>query len=317
MDEATLDSVYISGGASIYGMEYDGDLDRLTLQMDSLLVPETAYEVTVSSYCADLEGEPLDGDYTFGFTTGVFGCEGLDDPFYACRSTATAGELELDHRYRLLPSCGGDENMHVFKFTLDQATKVTTRYKIVDADTSNLSWRFCYMREDGQEYNSHGAGITLSSYYEYEAAYSFLAGTYYIKMGKTEDTGHTAVYEVILETSAACQDDAYEDNDFFDQATPVTEGSIDLRGCSVDRDYLSIYLEAGQTLEVTLSYDLPEADYIVSAYNGSYGEIVRYARYANPFTFSFTAAASGTYYVRNFFWTDKHDYTLNFDITGP
>ena len=317
MDEATLDSIYIDGGATFYAMEYDGDLKKVTAELSELLEPETEYRVMVSSYCADMDGEPLDSDYTFDFTTGDFGCDGLEDPFSTSKTIATASRVDLDHRYRLVPSCGGDENMHVFKFTLDEATKITTHYTIVDADTSKLSWRFRYMREDGLDYYAAGSGVTLDSYYDYQAAYSFLPGTYYIKTGKTYGTGHTAVYELLLETSSACVDDAYEDNDFFDQATPVTEGSYNLRGCSVDKDYLSIELEAGQQLDVTLSYELPEADYIISVYNSSQVEMARYMRYANPFSFSYTAGASGTYYVVMFFWTDDHDYSLDFDITGP
>jgi len=316
MDEATVDSIYVSG-MTVYDIEYDDALNKATVYIDSLLEPETSYEVTVSSYCMDTQGENLASDYTFDFTTGVFGCGGFDDPFAASKSIASAGEVVLDHRYRLMPSCGGDANMHYFKFTLDEATKITTRYMIVDADTTEISWRFAYLRADGQEYTGHGSGPDPTSPYEYESAYSFLPGTYYVKMGKTYDTGHTAIYEFVLETSEPCQDDAYEDNDFFDQATPVSEGSIDLRGCSVDKDYCAIDLSTGESLTVTLSYDTPQADYVITTYNPSENQMSRYQRNDNPFDVSFTAATDGTYYIEVFWWRDGSIYSLDFDITGP
>jgi hypothetical protein len=260
----------------------------------------------------------MEADYTFSFTTGVFGCEDLDDPFYLSKSVASAEDIVLDRQYKLLPSCGGKDNMHHFKFTLEEATKIRDHYKVVYADTANPSWRFYFLRADGLDYSGQGAGIDVAGQYEYEAAYSFLPGTYYVKTGKTYYTGHTAVYEILLETATPCEDDIYEDNDFFDQATPVSEGLIHLRGCSVDKDYFSIDLSAGETLVVTLDHETPpEADYRMTGYNAMKQERARYQGYAHSSSISMTVTADETHCVDVFFWPDNNTYSLNFEVTGP
>ncbi len=317
MDETTLDSIYVSG-MTIYRIEYDGALNKVTAYIDSLLEPETSYEVTVSSYCMDKQGENLAADHTFGFTTGVFGCDGLDDPFYSNKSIASAGEIVLNRRYKLLPSCGGAANMHYFKFTLDEATKITAYYKVVYADTSRLGWVTYFLRADGQDYAGQGAGPIVADRCEYQFARSFLPGTYYINTGETNYTGHTAVFEFLLATSEPCEDDMYEDNDFFDEATPVSEGDIFLRGCSLDKDFFSIDLSAGQTLVVTLDCSNPTTElHRIVGYNAVEQERGYYQGYANPSSITLTATASETHYVEVFWWNNDMTYSLNFNITGP
>jgi hypothetical protein len=227
MDEATLDSIYVSD-MTVYRVDYDDGLKMATVYIDSLLDPQTPYDVTVSSYCMDKSGNNLSGDHTFSFTSGEFGCDELDHPFGDNHSLATAADIEFGRRYKLLPSCGGDGNMDYFKFTLTQAATVTAHYEVVYADTNKMSWRCYFPRTEDDYYTAHGSGPRIQDTPQpYELMYSFLPGTYYLRTGKTYDTGHTAVYELVVETSEACPDDAYEDNDFPDQAVPATAGLIE------------------------------------------------------------------------------------------
>ena len=49
-----------------------------------------------------------------------------------------------------------------------------------------------------------------------------------------------------------CADDAYEDNDFLDEAQPIAIGlTTDLTGCYLDADYYTFEVEAGQTVTLT------------------------------------------------------------------
>jgi len=318
MDESSLDSIYVDGRA-VYRTSYNNGDKKVTAYLDSLLAPETAHDVRVSSYCMDKNGNNIAADYEFAFTTGVFGCDELEDPFENSKSIGTAALVDWDIRYKLLPGCGGDANMHHFKLVLTEDTMITIRYKIVDADTANLSWVTNFLRADGKEYPGQGAGITVADHYEYEFRRSFLAGTYYVKTGKRDYTGHTAVYEIVFMASEACADDAYEDNDFPDEATPVVAGPFaGLRACYIDDDYYAIDLSIGQTLDVTL--DAPGTEgtlrrmWIISP---SGTEMGRYNGYGNPCSLERTAFMDGTHYVQVRWWVSDIDYELDFEITDP
>ncbi len=318
MNASSLDSIFVCGRAA-YRTSYNNGEKKVTAYLDSLLAPETGCDVLVSSHCMDNSGNNLGGDYEFSFTTGTFGCEELEDPFAANMSIATAAGVEYDTRYTLLPSCGGQDNMHCFKLVLSEATMITVLYRVVDADTANLSWRLYFKRADEMDYASQGAGVTVADHYEYSFRRSFLPGTVYVKTGKAEETGHAAVYEIEFRASEACADDAYEDNDFMDQATPVTAGTLtDLRACYIDDDYYAIDLTSGQALTVTL--DAPGTDgelrrmWILTP---SGTEMGRYNGYGNPCSLERTAFTDGTHYVQVRWWMDDVDYELDFEVTGP
>jgi len=318
MEASTLDSIYVNGRAA-YRVVYNNAQKTATAYLDSMLGAQTVCQVKVSSYCMDKSGNNLSGDHEFSFTTGDFGCDELEDPFADAMSIATAAEVDFNTRYKLLPSCGGQGAMHYFKLVLSQATMITAKYRIIDADTTQVSWRLYFKRADEEDYTSQGSSPVVADHHEYSMRYSFLPGTYYIKTGKEEDTGHTAVYEIEFEDSEACADDAYEDNDFFDEATPVTPGTLEnLRSCYTDDDYYSIDLTTGQTITVTL--DAPGTSGTlrrVWIYNPSNMEMGRYNGYGNPVVLERTAYMDGTHYVCSRWWIDDVDYNLTIEVTGP
>jgi hypothetical protein len=127
------------------------------------------------------------------------------------------------------------------------------------------------------------------------------------------------VYEIEFEDSQACADDTHEDNDFFDEAAPVTPGTLqNLRSCYTDDDFYSIDLTTGQTITVTL--DAPGTSGTlrrVWIYTPTKTEMGRYNGYGNPVVLERTAFMDGTHYVASRWWIDDVDYELTIEVTGP
>jgi hypothetical protein len=124
----------------------------------------------------------------------------------------------------------------------------------------------------------------------------------------------TGIYNFIIETSEPCIDDEYEDNDFEDEATPITAGLHEgLRGCHVDADHYRIEMAQGETLKVTMSE--------VSSVGGTrslniWGPGVNVGGRANQVEprVEMVLAQAGTYYIRTQWWADGVIYDLNVEV---
>ena len=120
-------------------------------------------------------------------------------------------------------------------------------------DTTFTSWQIYWANANGDYYTTLGTSFeTGDSSASFQ--YSFLPGTYYVAVWKYYVDHHYVVYDLRLETSEPCPDDAYEDNDFRYDATPMIPGQYDsLRACYLDADYFAVEVESGQTLTVTMA----------------------------------------------------------------
>jgi hypothetical protein len=316
MDEATLDSIYVNG-MTAHEIEYSASEKMATVTVDSMFMPETVYEVKVVSHVMDTDGSNLAEDYTFSFTTGPFDCGHIQDRFEPNDDVATATPIELNTTYSLLSTCGAEERRDIYRFTVYDTVMVTATTDVSYCDTIKISFLEEFLRSDGGELSSAGTSINIPGSFTWH--YSFLPGTYHFSIGKYHPDQYTAAYSLTLETSEPCQDDAYEDNDLFDEAAALTAGSYTgLRGCKTDQDYYSLELTEGQVLTVTYTQTSePQVLRRLTIYDAEERELFRRQESASQTVGAHNITSTGTYYIGFFFWSDNIVYDLDIEVTGP
>jgi hypothetical protein len=321
MDATSLDSIYVIG-VPTHHVEYDGGQKKATVYLDTILAAETGYQVMVSSYVIDDHGNNLPGDTTTSFTTGPFDCEHLRDMFEPNHEAALAPHLEFDRTYALLSSCGGEERNDVFEFTLTNNADVLVSTEAAYLDTERVLWQMYFERDNGDLYSGIGSSFSplrMTPTHHH----TFLAGTYYLHLWKPYADHHFAVYHLTLETRDPCQDDAYEDNDFIDQAVPITPGTIEgLRGCDSDGDFFSLSLEEGQTLTVAATeITTNERTRMLEIFGPDHGRLTGHVSHddpiENPITETWTATETGTHYFWVYWIGDGVIYDLSVEVEGP
>ena len=148
------------------------------------------------------------------------------------------------------------------------------------------------------------------------------AGTYEIRYhasGNGTDTTYDDVFTIYVES---IDDDDYEYNDTYSTATTLSgyEGTIYANiNSSTDEDYYKTYLEAGETIDITLSglgrdYELYlyEPDYSYaddSTYGGTTDESIIY-----------TAVSTGYHYINVYGYDEAFcstEYTLSYSVDIP
>jgi len=315
MDPATIDtlSVQIEGVRS-YLVSYDSTEHTVTLYPATVLEAATEYAILVEASVTDLAGNALEQAATIDFTTGVRDCDHLADRFEPNDVLASATHLELDTPYIGLTACGGAERIDFYSFTLTEKKKVLARSDDIYADTS-ISWKIHFRRGDGEYYCTQGTSIgpteDPTDFY-----YTFFPGTYYVETGKDYADSHFVIYHLTLETSDPALDDAYEDNDFGDEATPITPGRHEgLRAAYLDADVFAIDLAAGQTLTVTMT-EVTDKQGLrrLNIQNIDGGNYTGHTDSADPAVESWTAATTGTYYISIIWWTDDVIYDLDVEV---
>jgi hypothetical protein len=318
LDEATIDSAaFYLDGARTRRLEYDPSERMITLYLDTLLVAETAYTAVVKSSVRSSKGAPMLADVDFAFTTGPMDCAHLEDYCEPNDDFTTATPIELDTVYPVLSSCGGSERYDYFKFDVETTSKVRAVARCVYLDTTSVVWFTRFWR--GEDYECGWSSGWVSSGEERSYYFTFLPGTYYVEVRKYSEDHHFVAYDFEVLSLSPCEDDEYEDNDFIDEATPVTPGTItNLRGCHVDKDMFSIHLDTGQTLTATATQvtDLTVTRRMI-IYNPA-GEAkidTTFNAQGVPVTRSWTAQDDGTHYFEVRWWSDGIIYNLDVDVT--
>jgi hypothetical protein len=314
LDEAsvTWDCMHVEG-AETQRIECDEASRSISLYLKNVLEPDSTYRVVIDQAISSADGEPMASDAEFEFTTtGTVDCQHLVDYFEPNDDIPSAAEIELDTYYTCLSSCGGDERLDFFKFTVDTPVQIRAyaRHSFSWGDT--VDFIVNYLRLDGEYY--YQIHSSLATNWGINNDFTFYPGTYLVEVGKPYDDAELLVYYLVLTTRPACEDDIYEDNDFLDEAAPVPPGLYEnLTGCVNDRDYFQLELNTGQTLTGTLTQvtDLRAGRYIKIfdpdglevASEGFYG-------HQEPISVSWTAAESGSHFV----CVRWHYYGIKYDL---
>jgi hypothetical protein len=140
-----------------------------------------------------------------------------------------------------------------------------------------------------------------------------------LHLRKTFADRHTVAYHLTLDTSDPCLDDAYEDNDFIDEAVPIGPGTLEgLRGCESDGDFFSVTLTAGRTLTVTATERTAVGgNRMLEIFGPAHNRLTGHVDIVNPAVESWTAVDGGTYYFWILWLADGIVYDLDIEVTGP
>lgn len=320
VDSSTVNdtTVYVVGRGPSYHVQYDESSRTAVVTPDTLYASETWYTAVVTEAAADPEGHAAVPESTV-FQTGPLDCAHLADSREPNEEIAEAAPVDVDHDYYSLTVC--DDDKDTYEFSLDEAAKVAfaTHIKYAPPDTSGHGpgWQIHFMRSDGEYYATMGTGAPAGATRVY--SHTFLPGTYYCEIYSSYgmEPGDYVLYDLSVTGSEPCPDDPYEDNDFADEAYPIAEGfHTGLSGCSVDADYFTIEMAAGQTLTVTVDATMPPGAWenrrlVISAPGDSF----TCEDIGNPVTGQVTATDSGVAQFYVMFWVDDVTYTLDVDLS--
>jgi len=310
MDETTIDStsVLVRGRAPVGYVEYDDATRTATFTPDTLYAAETWHSFVLGGDIADEAGNQIEPDTT-DFETGPMDCAHLDDYMEPNDVCEEAAEFELDRWYRSITMCpDNDEDWYVF--TVTETTMVTILNRFEHADNKN--WAQYFTRSDDEWYTSTGFSPESGDSADY-SHFTFHPGTYYLRT--TSQTDSYILADLKLETGEPCQDDQYEDNDFPDEAEPITEGTITgLRACWLDRDFFSIDLQDGEMITVTVTSGPSDGTRRINFYRPDQSNAGGPTGSINPLTASYTATETGVHYFKVRFWKDDIIYDVEVEV---
>jgi hypothetical protein len=251
LDPATIgdDAIFVASRDVGGYVEYDAATKTAVFTPDTVYVANADLELVVAPTVTDLAGNHIAGNRTTPFATGPLDEAHVRDPFYPNQTIAEAQELEFGRYYRTLSLWGDDRD--IFEFTVTETLKVNASTRVLYADHS--PWLTRFLRADGAEYARSSLGqVTANSFGS--LMFTFAPGTYYVCIGDTTVPGY-ALYTIRLLEMEKCVDDAYEDNDFLDEAAPLAPGTYtDMRCCDLDQDFYAIDVVAGETLTVDITW---------------------------------------------------------------
>ncbi len=321
LDETTVTdtTLLLTGREQSFHIGYDGTTRTATITPDTMYAAETWYTAHVTEGVTDEAGNPVVPE-SVDFRTGPIDCAHLADAMEPNEEIATAAVVGVENQYYSLTVC--DDDKDTYEFSLNEATKVTfsTYIKHAPTDTAGEGpgWQIHYMRADGEYYSTLGTGADPGQTPSY--TYTFYPGTYYCEIFSSYgmEPGDYVLYDLMVSGDEPCQDDEYEDNDFQDDAAPITEGlHTGLSGCHVDADWYSIEMSAGETLTVTVDATFEPGDWEHRRMRviPPSGDSVTDSGTTNPMTCQVTSATDGTAYFYVQFWEDDVTYTLDVELT--
>ena len=147
-------------------------------------------------------------------------------------------------------------------------------------------------------------------------SFTFLPGTHRYCYNATVAPGEYILYDIELTTSEPCRDDAFEDNDWYQAAVPIAEGTYaDLWSCPGDADWFEVDVEEGQTLTVTVTRDADPAERSMGIWLPDGTGITTVGTTDNPLVVDWTATETGTYRIDTRCWTDSEGYEMVVDVS--
>jgi hypothetical protein len=254
-----------------------------------------------------VEGNAAAAPWSISFSTGPADCAHLTDRFEENDTIAVAIPIDRDTWYRTLTDCDADGDF--YRFTVDDTAKVRFDFTIRHAPDG--TWYTEFFRADGASYSWSSSSVFTGD--TAVRTYTFLPGTYYIKMLAIAPSHF--LYDFTWSMQEPCEDDAYEDNDFPDEAAPIAPGTLtDLRGCFVDRDYYAVEVAAGQTLTVTASSGYA-GNRRMRILNPQGSQVAYYNGTDEPSMVQATITTTGTCRFMMRVWSNDVVYDLSVELT--
>jgi hypothetical protein len=308
MDPTSLNSQTIRIGPGTVPLQIQVAPSGLAVvvQPDSMLPADQTIALTLDGP-ADLAGNELP-PFTLHAATGPMDCAHLSDRFEPNESAGTATTVDTDTVYYGLATCQNDVDL--FSVTITDTLKLIAETFVDYAD--NDAWQIYWQRADGQDYATLGTTANPGQIASFD--HTFLPGTYYLKIyGYYEE--ERILYDLRLRTDIPCRDDPYEDNDFMEEAKPLSAGLHEgLLGCYLDEDWFSIPIRAGQNLVLTTDtheYQSIRRSIIMTPDGGGYQSTLSGV---STFTINWITEADGDARVMSMVWGDGVVYDMTIAI---
>lgn len=293
MDSATInDTTFVVAGRSAVGhIDYNESTRTASFLPDSLMAPETWHDLVLTNGITDAGGTAFEGSTT-AFQTGAVACGSLTDHMEPNDEIAQASPIELDRTYHGLTGCNDDRDL--FEFLVPGTLKVRAQahYRRADDEVCYVYFR----RSSGESYTYVGAAVNDGS--DLGTQYTFHPGTYYVDVVGTGGYENWVLYELTLHTSAPCNDDEFEDNDFRDEAPQIVPGTLEgLQGCYYDDDWFAVQADPGELITLTVIVTSGYAPIAAGIYGPSGAELAYDTSSNSPLWLSATAQESGAHHV--------------------
>lgn len=314
MDASTINdqTITVAGRSRGGFVGYDADTRTATLVPDTLYSAEAEHTVTVTTGVTDEAGNALAAPSATTFDTGVLDCEHLVDYLEPNDDAANAAAVEMDRVYHTLSVCGDD--MDFFRFDLTETTRIDFHISFRQSVSQRSS--LVLMRENTTEPFFTRAWPATVAGEERTVSFTFLPGTYRYRYSATNEADEFVLYDFELETGEPCGDDAFEDNDWYNGAAPITEGTYeDLSSCPGDGDYFAIELEAGQTLTVTVTAVGDPVERQMEIWSPGAEALVSFSSSDATEILEATAEETGTYRVHLRAWSGSGEYEMDVDVS--
>jgi len=312
MDPATLNAstVTVSPMTGSLHMTYSEAEATLWVAPDSLFPPGTNLTLSVGDGVISSDGVPMT-PFSANFTTGPMECSYLMDRLEPNDEYAAPVDVPLDTWIVGLSTCMDDEDY--YRITLPEWGEVSARVDITYAQ--GVPWEISWRMVGGSPAATRGGQADTGERWLINIPYE--PGSHILKISGPEDEP-LVLYDLFIASPPFCADDAYENNDFKEEAKPISTGShSDLIGCYVDPDWFSFPVLAGQTIEVGLDKHGDDAMYnlYVEEPGGEYDSKAGVS--APTASVSVTATANGTAFVRVILWAEGIPYQMEISVGSP
>ncbi len=234
-------------------------------------------------------------DYVMTVTHDPAAVPCTDDGFEENDTPGGAAGVE-EGTQRGLRVCPGDLDYYAFDLDAGDELRVDL---VFSHDEGNIDLR---LMEDGTE---RILASSLSTSDRETITYTAPeSGTFLIRVNLNGDSGRTPgnSYDMTIVHEPAvllCEDDGLENNDSISRATPIEEGDFPgLQVCPGDLDFFSIDLNEGDELTVTLDFSHAEGDIDLRLKDPDGRALAFSLSDTDGESFTYTATADGTYYIR-------------------
>jgi len=247
-------------------------------------------------------------------------CTLWGDAFEPNNAIGEAYTVDLATFYPMATLCRLYDSSDYFRFAVPgtEPVKVTARAYLLVSSNDDGNFGIDWLRVDGQRYGRAGYSCWTGLTAPY--ARTLNPGTYFVVFDKNYPDDIFINYSFTLETSAPCNDDAYDlppnDDDFEDGAIAVTSGTT-INGvfCDIDADWRTIDLASGDTLSVSTTVPSYTGSMRTIIFNPGGTQCIRVdGNGPGPQTANCTASTAGAYLIMTMIWADQRSYTQTFNL---
>ncbi|MCX7958178.1 MAG: PPC domain-containing protein [Deltaproteobacteria bacterium] len=208
----------------------------------------------------------------------------------------------LESGIRKLKLCPSDDDY--FRLSLSYEDKLKIKINTSSVKTIPV---YLFMESD---LNNPIAYTLINSSGEMSLPAAPASGNYFVKVAASDAEINYEIEVEIQSSTTSCEDDIFEDNDSESAARGITTGSYkELVICPKDRDFFSLGLNSGDTIEINLT-----GSNLISEFYYNQSDTKKIISNTKNI---FNINNSGTYFIRIYSATETTEkYSLDIKISG-